>query len=286
MPIDSALEQLPDGEKPKAEDAILKDEAFMIFREYPSMLKEFAKNDLRKFNLEYVSAFSKFMRFSPQLHIIFPSIPKDEIIKIATRGDPSLERTLRGTDLGSGLPENLFVIGWINKSKIPEFFGVDNLYNLCSLSNSCFLIPDLKFLSLFMENGALVRDYARLIQINGVSQLNSESEDDPEPGSLDARVNARESKFFLKLLQKGTGKLIDENLFSLENLSRFHSSSGNAILKPMVEEYYEIKEEIKDRLQVSLGITLHCNINVRDYLFSRLKKYNPQLTHVRETKTE
>src|SRR3989338_7019643 len=203
MPIDSALEKLPEGEKPKekSNDELLKDEAFLIFRDYLSTLDRFVNRSACMFNLDNVYGFSKFMRFDLRLNIVFPLIPKDEIIKVVTHGDPALERTLRETDLGS--------------------FLADDLASKKSSSDSL----------------------------------------------LELRVNAN--------------KWRNINLFNLENLSSFHSYSGKTDLKSMVEEYSEMRSDITRLINEYSGRITGGDEIMRGYLFSRLIKYNPQLTHVK-----
>src|SRR3989338_8544950 len=281
MPIDSALEKLPEGEKPKekSNDELLKDEAFLIFRDYLSTLDRFVNRSACMFNLDNVYGFSKFMRFDLRLNIVFPLIPKDEIIKVVTHGDPALERTLRETDLGSFLADDLVIYN-NGRPKNAELFGLDDRYKLHEASRLNFLINNIRFLSLFMKNGALIRDYAKMIKDDAYESPLAPTSENPI-GGLDDLASKKSSSDSLLELRVNANKWRNINLFNLENLSSFHSYSGKTDLKSMVEEYSEMRSDITRIINEYSGRITGGDEIMRGYLFSRLIKYNPQLTHVK-----
>ncbi len=275
MPIDDALEKISVDEEEKPED---------LNKPELSSIKIGAKEIIK----EYVSSFAKhifmvhgtnicfvenekdylfdYIKFDQELSLkVAKEMTRQELVDLLIANDGGLKPILENTDIACYIPEKFNILSEHVGRSMPAFLeakellNYENLKKLEQFSTNHFIIPDLKFISYFIEEGEKLRTY-----------FESCSQD------LGQKPFLLETNYLKNSVQ------CNFNIFTKSWLKDFYEKTGIRQIKKMMDEIIEISILANNTIDY-VGTYGKRNksraINdLKNKLYLKLKKYHPELT--------
>ena len=253
--FDEALEDLPVGKvkEEKKKDEVVTTSVVAVLRTYPGEFADWYKrtfNVVTPFSINAFEDIIEWMRFDNNLGVRFVPISKDRVLEMLDKKAPDLGYLARHTDIGD-LIQDPFDLENIMQYNIPNCLNLDLVLPISDIARmkfqtkNYFLIPNLKFLSLFVPESEKFRKYV-------------ESAGDVSGGPL---------LVIQETLMNYRNDLI-QNVFTAESLKKFSEDSGITEIKGMINSVLEFDNGLGG------GVLLD---KLRSRLYERLKQYNPQL---------
>ncbi len=218
----------------------------------PLLLPGFKREDL---TLQSLQSYVSYLVFDEDMSVVVRSLDRKEFFSLIEHSDPTLYSLLQETDLGRLLPAGNAKISVYKDIRFPlpilvrdfDKKGRTAADTLKSVSEKVYIIPDLEFLSRVMTDGETFRSY-----------LNSCGESRKGEFPLFAYSSVDQAN-------KKTNCLPEvERMFPTQALLQFVRETGKKDLAFMIEDYERIRTEL--------------NACDSERLFSRLKRYSPELT--------
>lgn len=178
MTIEEALEKLPEGEKNElrieenTQEKIVDSSVVSALKTYPLAIHNMKKKNKDPFTPNIVSELAEFIRFDIRFdrglcaHI--GGIPRSEIPRVIGEQNPTLKSLLEETDLKESIPDPFFITDYSHYKIFPVSLeretGLEyyHFVNFEKSASTRFVIPNIQFMSLFIENGQDLRDYATI----------------------------------------------------------------------------------------------------------------------------
>jgi hypothetical protein len=259
MPIDEGLKNLPKSEQgdifKKPEEVI--ESTYDVKEMMDSYIDSMSEG--RDFNKHIVKNFTDYIRFGKGLEPIILPIPKEEFLKIISKDSPDLQYVVDHTDI-------------INN--IPDFINIETTYNdlfydtdLCDTGDdleyvkefnedgkNIFIIPNIEFLSLFLEHGAKLRKYQEVTKIDN-------------DGDILKITTNQDKRLELELPYQ---------MFQVKHLKKFCEETKITKITDLTNELKKLKEYVENTSIEYKGELSKLKSN----LFERLQKYSPDMIYV------
>ena len=215
---------------------------------------------------EHVSLFKKWIRLNNNFGYDFKPMTRDEFIDFAISQDNDEKRnykTLLSTDIANQIPENISLLGNNSFNSLLLGLGLNNLIQYTEnlrfayFSNRIAVIPDLNTLSLFIEHGRELREYAKLSEDIPIEYLyiTDRSKTDNYPRDIDYPKYENYEK--PKVVRSPNA-----SIFNNEGIACFAKEKGTAI-SYLFKEVQDLDADLRS--------------NTTKAMFDRLVAYNPQL---------
>ncbi len=219
--------------------------------------------------------YAHFLRFksesSSTLTIQSRPLTREEYLSVLKQTTPELGAMLEGTDIKKLLPLDSIQIYDINRYNpvlaslgLGTEAGCKAIVDLLQCSREFTYIPDLETLSLFLANGAQLREYLR---VNDTLQAQATSS-----GEV-FKVEQRSGES-VPTLQ--TNFPVTEQLFAPNLVLKYIQQTGKTEVSEMIVEYDCVKTEIHAMLRPRKEILEKASKMVK-YLYELLEKNNPSL---------
>ena len=244
----TAAEPVPPSNVTSVE-AVLRD--FLLAHQNP-LIDPRAKA-LDSFNPFILEHLIPYLRFNPLMKVVPVPIPRTDLFRIIGKTDTDLAYVLENTDLGLHFPDEFDLLK-DNLPKSMNILGISHLVvekqamSLAKVTEKRLLIPNQYFLSLFLEQGEVYRQFLQAVGYDGT----------------------RSMPYFFHFLDEN-GKLMraeskDHIPLTVSNLKRYIESGGERKLAGLLDSITTLA------LQLRADST-----QVRNILYEQLAKYNPQL---------
>ncbi len=221
--------------------------------------------------------YAPFLRFkyesSNTLIIQSRPLTREEYLSVLKQTTPELGAILEGTDLKELLPSDSIQIYDINSYNpvlaslgLGTEAGCKAIVDLLQCSRKFTYIPDLKTLSLFLANGAQLREY---LQVNNTLQAQVTSSE----GVFKVEQRSGESFPTLQTNFPGT-----EQLFAPDMVLKYVQQTGKTEVRNMIGEYAQVTTEVNREINRGSNSNIHTKIvDALNYLYKLLEKNNPSL---------
>ncbi len=198
-------------------------------------------------------------------------LTREEYLSVLKQTTPELGVMLEGTDLKELLPlKSIQIYDLNNYNPVLASLGLGTeagckaIVDLLKCSREFTYIPDLETLSLFLANGAQLREYLR---VNDTLQAQVTSSN----GMFKVEKCAGES-----ILTVQTNFPRTEQLFAPDFVLKYVQQTGTTNVQEMLVEYETVNAGIKNQIQLGNYVTTKI-ANVLRYLYELLEKNNPAL---------
>jgi hypothetical protein len=289
MPIDDALEDLKKADKDKGKEKKKKEEKKKpepapekkpdyltpwhedVMKPYLGALESRAK-DMHddKFDLSVVKLYAPWIRLDDELRSKICPIPKKRVIELfKERCESSVGELMENSDFDELLEKELedpffvheseFYVNIPNALRFKETMGLYSADVFNTKLGYDLVIPDLNYLSLFVEDGATLREYAKMFY---------KSHKRPTWSNL---VSISQDNRFMQT------DLTNTVLFDTESLAKFCKSTGTKKISGAVREAEEIMQQMAELSNAHMQNSHDIQRFRQEYLFKKLIKYNPDL---------
>ena len=278
MPIDDALKEIDGNEKKKEPEKTLPVTGTSSYYQKPwhedamkSYIAALNKNNdsHMKFDASVIELYAPWIKFDITLSSKITAVPKKRMIEVfKSRCSKETKELLESSDLNELLEEqilsNFFVTADNYYESFPDWMKFKETVGYFDLKifeklQYVVLVPDLDYLSIFIKDGAVLREYAKTYH-QQYQKTNKTS------NIIEIDINA-----FIQ-----TSNVWADTLFSPELLAKFCKETGIKNIKSMVYEVDSILKKAHELMNASPRDLREVE-NFRMHLYEKAKKYNPDL---------